>query len=209
MRQRWSLLELLAALLGWTLWLLAHGRAAPLPTSPNISKCEHLLSESDLYAFLDAWGSIEAAAEDLHGVLVQRLERVRGERRRRNLVDEVCETLTDANSTLNIASENEPVGIAYEGDGLLDGIALSINPSILSGIFQTTTRTHKGAKATPTATARVIAIEGEGLLDGVDITLDPSLLRGLATAPSLSKSLLGPGRTTSARGVSETGGCEA
>ena len=125
------------------------------------------------------------------------------------LIDEVCETLTDANLTLNIVSENEPVGVAYEGDGLLDGIALSINPSILSGIFQTTTRTHKSATPTPTATARAVALEGQGLLDGIDITLDPSLLRALSTAPSLLKSLLVPERTAVAGGASETGGCEA
>ncbi|GAA5900319.1 hypothetical protein JCM8208_005324 [Rhodotorula glutinis] len=125
------------------------------------------------------------------------------------LVDEVCETLTDADSTLNIVSENEPVGVDYEGDGLLDGVALSINPSILSGIFQTTTRTQASAIPRPTATNRAIAVEGQGLLDGVDITLDPSLLRGLANAPSLLKSMLVPSRTASAGGASETGACEA
>ncbi|KPV72667.1 uncharacterized protein RHOBADRAFT_46711 [Rhodotorula graminis WP1] len=221
MPRRSVVLELLAAACGAALFLLAPALAAPLPTASSISsvcslvqldghvldepsraECEHLLSNSDLGAFVDAWATAEAAADDLHGVLVQEL-------RRRNLVDEVCETLTDANSTLNIVSENEPVGVDYKGNGLLDGIALSINPSILSGIFQTTTRTRASATPAPTTTARAIALEGQGLLDGVDITLDPSILRDLANAPSLLKSLPIPSRTASAKGASETGGCEA
>ncbi|BGP51218.1 hypothetical protein JCM10450v2_007147 [Rhodotorula kratochvilovae] len=117
------------------------------------SHCKYILSRTDLAPFLLQWGSPAAAAQDLYSVLQERLLAERGERRKRDLLEEVCETLTGANSTTNILSDNEVAGIAYEGDGLLDGIALSTNPSILSGIFQTATSTQGAVlKASATVT---------------------------------------------------------
>ncbi|GAA6036396.1 hypothetical protein JCM8097_001700 [Rhodosporidiobolus ruineniae] len=74
-------------------------------------------------------------------------------RRLDDLAQEICDTLTQPNSTYNILSSNEIVGVEYEGAGLLDGLDLDIEPSILSGIFQTATPTPTTVTLTMSATA--------------------------------------------------------
>ncbi|GAA5913048.1 hypothetical protein JCM6882_005547 [Rhodosporidiobolus microsporus] len=120
--------------------------AAPLRLSTSsISRCEYLLSESDLQPFLEQWRSPKRAAEDVLGELTGKL---RFERRKRDLLDEVCDTLVDSDSTTNVLSNNEIAGVEYSGAGLLEGLDINLNPSILSGIFQTAT-------ASPTAATTV------------------------------------------------------
>ncbi|GAA6009596.1 hypothetical protein JCM10207_004118 [Rhodosporidiobolus poonsookiae] len=101
--------------------------------------CEDLLAHSDFQPFLQRWSTPIAAARDVRDQLSDKLRMERRSRRKRDLAQEVCDTLTQYNSTVNVLSDNEVAGVDYEGAGLLEGIDLGVNPSILSGIFQTAT----------------------------------------------------------------------
>ncbi|GAA5826651.1 hypothetical protein JCM11251_002836 [Rhodosporidiobolus azoricus] len=111
----------------------------------SLHRCQYLLSASDLQPFLQQWQYSLRATED---ILEQLKEKLRFERKKRDLLDEICDTLVESDGYYNVLSENEIAGVKYSGAGLLDGIDINVNPSILSGIFQT-------APALPTASTTI------------------------------------------------------
>ncbi|GAA5853083.1 hypothetical protein JCM8547_000194 [Rhodosporidiobolus lusitaniae] len=129
----------------------------------SLNRCNFLLSGSNFQPFIERWKTPNEAAED---VVKQLTEKLRFERRKRDLASEVCDTLVNTNTTTNVLSSNEIAGIAVEGDGLLDGLHLFINPSIQSGLFQTATPTTVTltVSATPTASRRLTFDERKSLL---------------------------------------------
>jgi hypothetical protein len=121
------------------------------------------------------------------------------------LLDTVCETLTNTNTTTNVLSSNEIAGVEVDGAGILEGIDVYVEPSILSGLFQTATptvastatitisasaptrstfRERQSALSASISAASVasvnqplLVVEGVGALDGIDVTLAATALK--------------------------------